>query len=190
LDWVRTNGKEGTQANFQGCDFSGLAGVADFDEPRNQVEQMISYYISFNGRRLQGAIFAGANLTGVKFHRARLQNVDFLGATIDASDFYEADLTGALFSGAFISDIVRFGDTKLQGADFRGAYYESLNLSGANALGVLLADPDPDNEEETERRMVWFAEGRARKWTKLNESLFTHLIQFMPLEDIVGVTIV
>ena len=191
LDWIRT-GRKGVRANFQGCDFSGLAGVADFDEPRNQVELSISRKISFNGRVLDCAIFAGANLTHMTFDRALLLNADFQGADLDSTSFYEADLTGARFSGAFISDSTKFGCAKLQGADFRHANYESLNLSGANALGVLLADPEPDNEEETERRGVWFGhpKGPARRCTKVSKSLFTHLIRFMPLEDIVGVTIV
>jgi len=190
--WVETGGRKGVRANFQGCDFSGLAGVADFDEPRNQVELLISRKISFNGRAGQCAIFAGANLTHMTFDRAWLQNADFRGADLDSASFFEADLTGALFSGAFVSDSTRFGCAKLQGADFRHANYECLNLSGANALGVLLANPDPDNEEETERRGVWFGHpvGPARRITKVSKSLFTHLIQFMPLEDIVGVTIV
>lgn len=192
--WIRTDGREGTQANFQGCDLSELAGwTCNRDHSLDEIGTYISDRTSFHDRNLQGAIFAGADLTFIGFCDARLDGADFAGATLHCTDMTGANLTDVNFSGALISGTLRhpFERCILQGADFRHANYEQLDLESADTIGVLLADPDPDNEEEEERRGLFFGYSFSDyPPAKVSQSLFTHLIQFMPLEDFGRVTIV
>ena len=87
---------------------------------------------NFEGAKMDGVDFGGANLVGANLKRAKLQGADLEGANLVDADLERADLQGVDLRGA------NFEEAKMDGVDLRGAivskdqaeFLESLGYSG------------------------------------------------------------
>lgn len=95
------------------------------DDPKKL--EWTEHTFSLRGRRLEGAVFDGANLARVDLTGARLQGASLQRAELQGASFYEAQLQGADLSSG-----------KLQGASFKSAELQGADLSDAALQGAWL----------------------------------------------------
>ena len=149
--WVRTGGKQGKPANFDGEDMrplgAGLAGL--------KLTAMSAKGANMMGLDLLGCHLQGANLEGADLRGARLRDTDLRGARLVKANLTKADLvqadlsplplgareTPACLEKANLRYVVaQKGDltcSVLDGADLRGC-----DLRGAKLAGASLRDVD------------------------------------------------
>lgn len=102
---------------------------------------------------LQGAKFAGADLSETMFVEADLTGVDLTGAKLDGAHITRSTLAGARLTGLSLEEASLTG-LELAGADFtgargRGADFSKSVLTGASFAGVELPQADFCNCELT-----------------------------------------
>ena len=168
--WVRSDRKEGRQADLQGADLStanlreaDLQG-ANLSEADLQRANLFKANLqgadlaganlrraSLIGANLQGAELGGANLQGANLSLANLQGAALFRATLQGADLYDAKLQGAGLSQANLQG-ADLNDAKLQGADLArtnfegreatkdGEALEAADLTGANFRDADLSD--------------------------------------------------
>ncbi len=122
--WLKSNGKEGTQADFIWTDLT----EADF-----------------TGADLRRAVFTDAHMYGAKFTNADLEDANLRGTFLIDSKFNDADCRNAAFSGAKMKGAnLRHANLKwanLQDADLTDAKNLLANqLAGASLAGAKLPD--------------------------------------------------
>lgn len=134
--WVRSQGRDGSRANFEGADLRGAM---------------------LNGANLSGANLCGARFEGAKLRAANLCGADARGAHFEGADMrglvawveepgWPADIDGtsldeAVFSGANLSGAL-LANVDFSGAIFLGATLRDAHLERAECLGVDLRGAD------------------------------------------------
>jgi uncharacterized protein YjbI with pentapeptide repeats len=112
--WIRTGGREGKPANFDGED----------------LRPMQSYLA---GRHLTGLSARNAIAIGVSFAGCQLQGARFEGADLRDADFSEADVRAASFRGARLTH-ARFSKADLRTLSLVTGREQTVDLSDAIAL--------------------------------------------------------
>ena len=112
-DWIRTNGREGKPANFDGEDLRPLQS-----------------YLA--GRHLTGLSARNAIAIGVNFAGCQLQGARFDGADLRDADFSDSDLRAASFRTARLSH-ARFAKADLRTLSLTGGRQQPVDLGDAMA---------------------------------------------------------
>ena len=112
--WIRTGGREGQPANFDGEDLRPLQS-----------------YLA--GRHLTGLTARNAIAIGVSFAGCQLQGARFEGADLRDADFSDSDVRAASFRGARLTH-ARFARANLQALKLVDGRTQSVDLWEALAL--------------------------------------------------------
>jgi uncharacterized protein YjbI with pentapeptide repeats len=98
-EWIRTNGREGQPANFDGEDLRPLQSyLAGRHLTGLSARNATAIGVNFAGCQLQGARFDGADLRDVDFADADLRAASFRGARLNHARFTKADLRGLVLT--------------------------------------------------------------------------------------------
>lgn len=147
--WVQTEGNEGTRAELERCDLSGLD-------------------VRLDGVVLRQASLRESNLGGVSLQQADLRGADLQGADLATAGLWQANLQGADLRGArFCRDFLRAAHNwalalyspdalellglapdhgvRVQERNFRGLDLQGANLVDANLQGFHLCEARLDN---------------------------------------------
>jgi uncharacterized protein YjbI with pentapeptide repeats len=131
--WIRTGGREGKPANFDGEDLRPMQSyLAGRHLTGLSARNAIAIGVSFAGCQLQGARFEGADLRDADFSDADVRAASFRGARLTHARFSKADLrTLSLVTGrdqkVDLSDAVALAE-QFSGAQLDGAL-EHLGFS-------------------------------------------------------------
>jgi len=124
--WIRTGGREGKPANFDGED----------------LRPMQSYLA---GRHLTGLSARNAIAIGVSFAGCQLQGARFEGADLRDADFSETDVRAASFRGARLNH-ARFSKADLRTLTLVTGREQTVDLSDAQALVEQFAGAQLDGD--------------------------------------------
>jgi uncharacterized protein YjbI with pentapeptide repeats len=137
------------------------SGTEGFENDLKKLDS-VDHTLSLRGRRLEKAVFdgadlrkadiTGAHLQGASFENARLQSASLVGAQLQGASLTGAQLQGASLEGAQLQGASLLGvylqgaslrDAELQGVPFDGSLLsgtslEGAQLQGASFLGALL----------------------------------------------------
>jgi uncharacterized protein YjbI with pentapeptide repeats len=135
--WVRSRGRDGRQADFQGIDLSG-ADLRGANLRQADLRGVPASKADLSGARLCKADLRGANLSeaklkGADLSRADLREAELYAANLAAADLTRADLRQALIRRATLRD-ANLTDADL--SDVRGLL--SNQIGGANLAGSKL----------------------------------------------------
>jgi uncharacterized protein YjbI with pentapeptide repeats len=122
--WIRTGGREGKPANFDGEDLRPLQS-----------------YLA--GRHLTGLTARNAIAIGVSFAGCQLQGARFEGADMRDADFSEADVRAASFRGARLTH-ARFAKANLKALKLMDGRTQSVDLWEALALAEQFSGAELD----------------------------------------------
>ncbi|MDR2199232.1 MAG: pentapeptide repeat-containing protein [Deltaproteobacteria bacterium] len=129
---AKLNGCSFVNCPLNNADFSGIYGKG----PRFYLQTVLDG-ASFAGAELTGGVFLAASAKGASFKGAKADGCNFSGLDLRGSDFEGASLREALFSESILSgalfdgaDLMRavLGSAFLQGARFRGASLYAADL--------------------------------------------------------------
>jgi uncharacterized protein YjbI with pentapeptide repeats len=107
---------------------------------------------------LEGALFSGADLTGVSLSRSRLQDADFQKALLVEAHFTGSQLQGANFKEADMRSVelfkvdatgAKFFKANLTSADMHRGIFKNANFSGA-----IMTDVDIERADFTEANLI------------------------------------
>jgi uncharacterized protein YjbI with pentapeptide repeats len=122
--WIRTGGREGAPANFDGEDLRPLQS-----------------YLA--GRHLTGLTARNAIAIGVSFAGCQLQGARFEGADLRDADFSESDVRAASFRGARLTH-ARFAKADLRALKLVDGRAQSVDLWEALALAEQFSGAELD----------------------------------------------
>ncbi len=126
--WIRTGGREGQPANFDGEDLRPLQS-----------------YLA--GRHLTGLTARNAIAIGVSFAGCQLQGARFEGADLRDADFSESDVRAASFRGARLTH-ARFSKANLCALTLVNGREQSVDLRDAMALAEQFSGANLDQRPE------------------------------------------
>lgn len=166
--WLRSDGKDGKQANLENADLSGtklykaelkmarLRGAilehAELEEANLDAADLRGANLTearlesafLKSANLQSAILEGANLEGVSLFEANLKNATLKMANLEDACMIDANLENANFEGASLLfaeiDGANLKNTNFKNALLNGASLEGVYIDGTNLTGADLSD--------------------------------------------------
>lgn len=155
LDGSVLEGVSGVEANFRGARLAkanlSAASLAKSDFAGAELREAIARSGDFRSASFVGADLSFAAFSGSKFQEANLSDIYaagaiFIGADLTGVDFAGADLTGVRFERANLAG-AKFAGADIKLAKFTGAKLYGADLSGAlNATAEQLSEACADGD--------------------------------------------
>lgn len=138
-------GADLTNASLVGADLRGIRlDCADLSrliltDDRAAADCAFARRADFTKANLEGARFAGADLTGATFDEANLRSADLAYVSLTGAAFAGAKLDAAEITGGVKAEGANFLLASLQGADLTGLHGQGADFSNARLHAATLA---------------------------------------------------